>query len=186
MEASNVVPNAEVRSRRRLWKSTVAVAFAVAFLGMGPAWLDPPDALAQGDDPPQLSISLEFDGFEPQVFSEIRGLSSEIDAIELRHSRPRQPRVDGRASVVLSRQLSADRDLWDWHKRIVESGRIQERRSGSIVVLDPSGGEIARWSFTNAWPSEIFTGGLRVATGDINVLVETVTLQAETIERESP
>lgn len=192
MADSYVVPDAEVRSRRRLWKSTVALAFAVAFLGMGPAWLDPPDALAQENDPPQLSVSLEFDGLEPQVFTELQGITTEVVAVGPQRRRPTpkltQSIADGKLSAVVSRPLSADRDLWDWHQRIIESGRIRELRSGSIVVFDAAGGEIARWNFTNGWPAKVHTGGAFVALGDgsIHFLVETVTIHFQKIEAGSP
>lgn len=185
MADSCVVPSAEFRSRRRLRKITVAAAFAVAILLMGSAWLDPPAALAQEESNllPQVSdevlVVFEFADFETQVFSELHGIPSEVEIVE---APPHRPRANGRVSAVVSRTLSADRDLWDWHRRIIENGRIHERRSGSIVVLDPAGVELARWSFTNGWPSKIEVGTLEAGTSE--VLTEKITITAETIERE--
>lgn len=185
MADSCVVPCAEFRSRRRLWKSTFAIAFAVAVFLMGSAWLDPPAALAQEEDNllPRVSdevlVVFEFADFESQIFSRLEGLPSEIVAVG---PPPHRPRINGRVSAAVSRPLSADRDLWDWHQRIIESGQIHERRSGSIVVLDPAGGELARWSFTNGWPSKIEVGTLKAGASE--VLTEEITITFEKIERE--
>lgn len=184
MADSCSVPLIEVRSKRRLWKSTVAVAFAVVVYLMGSAWLDPPAALAQEDDVllPRVSdevlVVFEFADFEPQEFKEVSGLKSESQVVE---APPHRPRVEGRVSAVVSRPLSADRDLWDWHQRIIESGRIDERRSGSIVVFDAAGGEIARWNFTLGWPSEIDVG---TQADTSEVLTEKITITFEEIQRE--
>lgn len=179
------IPRAEIRWRRRHWKSTIAVAFAVATLLMSLAWLDPPASLAQEEDNllPRVSdevlVAFEFADFEPQVFSELRRITSEVVDGD---PPPRRPRADGRVSAVVSRPLTADRDLWDWHQRIIRSGRIEERRSGSIVVLDPAGREIAKWNFTNGWPSKIEVGTLKA--GQSEILVEQVTITFQEIERE--
>lgn len=184
MADSCVVSSAEVPSRRRLWRYTGAVAIAVSVSLVGSAWLDPPDAIAQEDEllAPEVSddvlVVFEFADFETQVFSELQGITSEIAVID---PPPRRPRVDVRVSAVVSRPLSADLALWDWHQRIIKSGKIQERRSGSIVVLDLTGEEISRWSFLGGYPS--FYGGVMVGN---NPFTETVTMQFEKIERVSP
>lgn len=185
MADSCVVPCAKIRSRRGLWKSTVVVAFAVAVLLMGSAWLDPPAALAQEEDNllPRVSdevlVVFEFADFETQVFSELQRITSGVVAGD---PPPRRPRAEGRASAVVSRPLTADRDLWDWHQRIIESGRIHERRSGSIVVLDPAGEELARWNFTNGWPSKIEVGTLEAGQSEVLVEEITITFQEITLE----
>ena len=55
--------------------------------------------------------------------------------------------------------------LWGWFndirdKGILLSDRTNNRKSGSIVMYDSTNVEIARFNFTNGWPSKISTDQL--------------------------
>ena len=55
------------------------------------------------------------------------------------------------------------------------------RRDGSISAYDSSGGLIAKWAFSNAWPSKIEPQRLDPSTND--PISEAVTLQYEHLEK---
>ena len=76
--------------------------------------------------------------------------------------------------------------LWGWFNDIRDKGmklsdRTSNRKSGSIVMYDSSNAEIARFNFTNGWPSKIATDQLSVESND--PVKETITLTVESLAR---
>ena len=76
--------------------------------------------------------------------------------------------------------------LWVWfhdirNKGILQSDRTNNRKNGSIVIYDSTHVEVARFNFTNGWPSKISTDQLSVDSND--PVKENVTLTIETLER---
>ena len=57
------------------------------------------------------------------------------------------------------------------------------RKNASLVMYDYEGKPVARYHLTNAWPSKIEIGALKAGASE--VLIETVTIVAERIERVS-
>ena len=56
------------------------------------------------------------------------------------------------SNIVLKWGMSADMELYDWHRQIVLGEVV--RKNGSIIVLDRQGNEVARWNFVRAWPTK--------------------------------
>ena len=76
--------------------------------------------------------------------------------------------------------------IWGWFndiesKGILLSDRTNNRKSGSIVLYDSTHKEVARFNFTNGWPSKISTDQLSVDSND--PVKETITLVCERLER---
>ncbi len=76
--------------------------------------------------------------------------------------------------------------LWEWFNDIRDKGihladRTSNRKSGSIVMYDSTNTEIARFNFTNGWPSKISTDQLSVDSND--PIKETITLTVESLAR---
>ena len=121
-------------------------------------------------------------------FSEVSGLASEIDVIELKEntrdgklvihkspgaikpptspsSAPRtRPRRSGTGTRPCSRARSARR-----------------RKNGSVILKSYDGSEVARYNFTNAWVSKVSTGTLKAGANE--VLMEEASLVCESFER---
>src|SRR5690606_14488347 len=100
---------------------------------------------------------VEIDGIRRAAFQECSGIDSSVDVIEYREggrndAARKLPGMAKFSNIVLKRGITDDRDLFDWHRRVVE-GRT-ERRNGSIVLLDRAGSEVARWNFRRAWPTK--------------------------------
>jgi phage tail-like protein len=130
------------------------------------------------------NFHVEIGGILRASFHECSGLDSAIDVIEHREggwntSLRKLPGMTKHANIVLKWGLSTDRDLVDWHQKIVE-GEI-DRRDGSIVLLDRRGQETARWNFTRAWPAK-WTGPSLTAEGN-DVAIETLELAHEGLVR---
>ena len=93
---------------------------------------------------------LEVDGVSAAGFVRCRGLDAAFDVLEYREGGLDGVRLfrDRRRSgkLRLERGLTRSRSLWQWFER-------GDPRSASVVLLDPSGQESARWTLERAWPS---------------------------------
>ncbi len=107
-------------------------------------------------------FTVEFQGVIVGAFQEVTGLGSSNEVVEYKASGSKGQyviqKVPGRMTwnnVTLKRGITDAMDLWDWRKQI-EEGKINEaRKNGAVVMYDQNGTEIARWEFTNAWPSKL-------------------------------
>jgi phage tail-like protein len=130
------------------------------------------------------NFHVELGGISRAAFHEATGLDSSVDVIEHREGgwnlSPRKlPGQTKHANIVLKWGLSTDRELIDWHQRIVD-GEI-DRRDGSIVLLNRRGEEVARWNFVRAWPAK-YTGPAFNAEGN-DVAIETLEFAHEGVRR---
>jgi len=107
-------------------------------------------------------FSLEVQGAVTGFFTEIGGLGSETEVVDHKIVTPEGheviQKIPGRlkwGEITLKRGVTAEMDMWKWRK-LVEDGKISNaRKNGSIVMYDEALKEIARWNFTNGWPSKI-------------------------------
>ena len=88
-------------------------------------------------------------------FAEVEGLATETDIVEYREGNEdisvgRLLRIRKRANIILRRGFTNSKDLWDWHKKVVEGQR--QRLHGTITVLDESRKPAIVWEFFDAWP----------------------------------
>ena len=118
---------------------------------------------ARATDPlVSFHFSLEVQGAVTGFFTEISGLGSETEIVEHKVVTPAGQevvqKIPGRlkwTEITLKRGVTAEMDMWKWRK-LVEDGNITNaRKNGSIVMYDEALKEIARWNFTNGWPSKI-------------------------------
>ncbi len=116
-------------------------------------------------------------------FSEVSGLVSESEIVEFQvGNRPTTYKIPGRTrfgNVVLRKGCTVSTDLYDWRRR-VERGE-DDRRSGSVILLDGELRERARWNFYDAWPCRYEAPELSAT--DTAISVETLELCVERIER---
>ena len=129
-------------------------------------------------------FTVEFQDVIVGAFQEVSGLGSSNEVVEYKASGSKGQyiihKVPGRLTwnnITLKRGITDATDLWDW-RRLVEEGKVEEaRKNGSVVMYDQTGQEIARWNFTNAWPSKL-TGpsadakSNEVAIEELEVVVE--------------
>jgi phage tail-like protein len=106
------------------------------------------DALAS------YTFSIEIDRTEIAQFSEVSGLASEVDVIELKENT-----IDGKlvihktpgaikpATVTLKRAKNSSTELWKWHEAVTQGKLGDARRNGSIVMKGFDGSEVARYNF---------------------------------------
>ena len=65
------------------------------------------------------------------------------------------------------------------HERLVGG-----RKTASLVMYNTTGDPVARYNLENAWPAKLEIGALRA--GASSVLLETVTLVCENLQRVAP
>lgn len=127
---------------------------------------------------------VEIDGIIRAAFQHVSGFDSTVEVIDHREGGENTTvrKVPGQtkySDIQLRWGMSDDRDIYDWHHRII-TGDI-ERKNGSIVLLDRHGTEVARWNFVRAWPSAYKGADLNAEGND--VAIESMTLAHEGVSR---
>jgi phage tail-like protein len=127
---------------------------------------------------------VELDGIARAAFTEVSGLDATTDPVEYReggeNSTVRQlPSMTKYSNIVLKWGMSADLELYNWHRQIVLGEVV--RKDGSIIVLDRQGNEVARWNFVRAWPTKYDLPDFNASGND--VAIETLELAHEGVER---
>jgi phage tail-like protein len=122
------------------------------------------------------SFSLEIDSVALALFTEVSGLESSTDVMEVQ-----QATKDGKAIfmrlpgkqlskpgtlTLKSKSVGAAEALWKWRKEIIDGKTANAMRNGSIVIYDDEGKEMGRWNFTKAWPSKLSLGALSAGSND--------------------
>src|SRR5579883_1846594 len=86
-------------------------------------------------------------------------------------------------TFTLKRGITDAMDMWKWRK-LVEQGDIDSaRKNGSITMYNQQGTAVAKWNFTNAWPSKLT--GPSANAGNNEVAIEELELTHEGYERVS-
>jgi phage tail-like protein len=147
----------------------------------------PTEAAAQPSPSERCFFALQIEGFFNAAFPQVSGLGSETLLKERGENQPVLKKVPGAlkwGDIELKRGISTDTALWTWRK-MVEDGDLNEaRKNGSLVMFDAAGGEIARWNFTNGWPSKVHVQGSE--SGDAACAWEMLTLTVDSVRREMP
>jgi phage tail-like protein len=139
---------------------------------------------------------LEIDG-DKLILSGVSGLDLEMGVVSVQ-----QVGKDGKVqhiktlgqvttvpelSITRMAPMNAMSDpIWKWFQTIRTKGfagasRVDNRKNGSIVLYDTAYSEVARFNFTNGWPSKISTDSLTTESND--AVKETITLVIENLDR---
>lgn len=156
-----------------------------------------PNDLIDKDPLIAQNFFLEIDGEVVTILSSVSGLDVEMEV-----ATAQQVGKDGKSKMIktlagrnkagdlslvrLAPSDSTQDKLWGWfhdirNKGILLSDRTNNRKNGSVVLYDSTHKEVARFNFTNGWPSKISTDQLSVDSND--PVKETVTLTIESLER---
>jgi phage tail-like protein len=142
----------------------------------------PNDAIAS------YHFAVEIDNTEIAQFSELSGITSEIDVIDLKENgfdgKPVQKKLPGMRkppTITLKRAKNASMDLWNWHYAMYQGKVTDARRNGSVILYDFEFGEIARYNFINGWVSKISMGAAKAGANE--VLTEECTIVCEDLVR---
>lgn len=126
---------------------------------------------------------VEIDGITQGHFRECTGLGSSVEVIENPEGgNGHVGKMPGRVkypNIVLKWGLTHDTDLYEWHRTALQ-GTIQ-RKHGSIIQLDSTGNERARWNFVDGWPTK--WDGPTFNAGATELSIETLEIAHEGVER---
>jgi phage tail-like protein len=103
---------------------------------------------------PALWFELEIQGKAIGYFTEVTGLSAEVETMtyseggmnEFQHKLPTRVKYP---NLVLKRGMTTKSDLQTWFQK---SHTQAERTSISLTMLNQAGDTIRTWSFVNAYP----------------------------------
>ncbi|GLZ39452.1 phage tail protein [Actinokineospora sp. NBRC 105648] len=134
-------------------------------------------------------FSITIDGYEIASFSELQGITTEVEPVELMESTDKEvvlKKLPGKtkpATLVLKRGKNSSMELWAWHEAVLMGDIVAARKSCSLIMYGTDGKPVARYHLEHAWPSKLEIGALKA--GSSEVLMETVTIVSERIQRVS-
>lgn len=104
-----------------------------------------------------FSFRVEIDGIAVASFTEVEGLNVTVDVFEYREGtdqlKPQLvPGVAHFGPLKLRKGItSPNKELWDWMKMTID-GTV-DKRSMSVILMDPAKNDIMRINLSEAWPS---------------------------------
>jgi len=129
-------------------------------------------------------------GFEA-VFSELAGISSEVEQVEYMEASVKGPmfgRFLGKAkppTVTLKRSMSTGKDtsaIWKWHA--AARNAVPDAYKDTTLKLFAAGGDpekaVKTYLLTNAIPTKLDIAGMKAGASE--VVVQTLTLMCDSIE----
>lgn len=143
--------------------------------------------MARNDPFRNFRFRLEIDGIQQAGFSEVAIAETSTDAIDYREgNEPAHVRkLDGLnkyGNITLKYGVTTDSlKLFAWHKSIVEGQIAANRKKVTIVVLDETGADKARFVVSEAWPVKYHPSDLNAKGNE--VFVESLELVNEGMER---
>jgi phage tail-like protein len=146
--------------------------------------------LAPGDAITAARFSIVIDGYQIASFSELIGISTEVEPVELLESTEKEvmlKKLPGKKkppTLTLKRGKNQSMELWLWHEAVLMGDIVAARKSCSLVMYSTDGTPVARYHLEMAWPSKLEVGGLKAGASE--VLYETVTIVCEHIQRVAP
>jgi phage tail-like protein len=133
-------------------------------------------------------FKIEVKGTSIATFQEVSGITSEMEVVTLKANdmlgKPIIKQMIGAMkppTITLKRAADSSMDLWNWHKAAIDGDLVGARREGSIVQLDFTHQEVARYNFFDAWVSKLTATGMKA--GDNTPSIEEVTIVCERLER---
>jgi phage tail-like protein len=138
---------------------------------------------------PVFHFSVSLGGGSPVGFSEVSGLSQEVQAIEYRDGLMsgttlplKSPGLKKAGNITLKRgMVTSNNDLYNWLNNNGSPGA--DRRDITITLLNDENNPVFVWSITQAWPVKIEGPGLK-ATGN-ETAIESIELVHEGITLKS-
>lgn len=135
-------------------------------------------------------FSITIDGYEIASFSELTGIKTEIKTVDYVESGEKgllQSKLPGNpelSTLSFKKAQTNSLDMWAWHEAARIGQMDQARKSASLVMFDAAGKPVARYHLENAWVPKIEIGALKA--GSAEVLMETVTIVCDHLQRVSP
>lgn len=130
-------------------------------------------ALDKFDSSPANGFIVKIDGIEVPKVTEVSGLKSEVDKIELK-----QQTSDGKYIVrqligrvkagefTVTRGLTESKTVTDWLKVVMDGDVAGARKTASVALLDYKGDTIKTYSFINCWVRSVELNSLKAGAAE--------------------
>jgi phage tail-like protein len=134
-------------------------------------------------------FSLAMDGNEIASFSDLGGITAEVESVPYLESNDQEVRYNqlpGKAKppmIVLKRVMNRGMELSAWHDA-VRKGQMDAARRSCTLTMYADGKPVAKYWLEQAWPTKLDISAMKA--GSSAVMYETVTLVCEYIQRVSP
>jgi phage tail-like protein len=158
---------------------------STSFIGhKGDAMTQPADVITAN------RFAIVIDGYEIAVFSELSGITAEVETSEYWETSGDAVAVNklpGKfkpPTVTLKRGMNGSLELWSWHEAARKGTIGAARRSCSLIMYNAEGKPVGKYWLEKAWPTKMELAGLKAGAGE--ALIETVTLTCEYIQRVAP
>lgn len=136
-------------------------------------------------------FSITIDGYEIASFTELAAITTEVRPVDFLDPADREevvvkqlPGTRVPPTIILRRGMSRDTELWAWHEAVIHGDMAAARKSASLSMFNAEGKPVARYWLENAWPSKIEITAVKAGASE--VLVETVTITCENLQRVAP
>jgi phage tail-like protein len=135
-------------------------------------------------------FSIVIDGVEIAQFSELSGIVTEVEPVDFLESSDKEvifKKLPGKRKpphITLKRGKNLSTELWSWHEAVLTGDIAVARKSCSLVMYGFNGQAVARYHCENAWPAKLEISALKAGASE--VLMETVTIVCESLQRVSP
>ena len=149
------------------------------------------DSGASPEDPlVSFDFMLDIVGMGEGYFTEVSGIESETEIVEMKHNTSdgkvvirKVPGEEKFADITLKKGITSSLDVWKWRQLVVEGKIDQARQNGTITMFNQQHEPVARWNFTNGWPSKVSGPGLK--SDDNNFGIEEITICHEGLWRDT-
>jgi phage tail-like protein len=137
-----------------------------------------------------FNFLLELEGAIAGYFTECSGVGSENEIVEHKvvdksgHEVVRK--IPGRLKwqdVTLKRGITSSLQIWEWRDFVVKGSMSDARKNMTITMLDRNYNPVAKWHFSNAWPSKVTGPSFKADSNEFGV--EEVTIVHEGMYRET-
>lgn len=109
-----------------------------------------------------MSVSLEVNGVDFTRVTGCETFGSETEVVEHKivdqQGREIIAKIPGRTkllNIVCTANLTSGKTIADWRKQVEDGQIATARKDGAIVLRDAVGQEVARYNFTDGWPSSL-------------------------------
>jgi phage tail-like protein len=126
---------------------------------------------ARNDPYRGFNFVVDFGDQTIAAFSEVSGLTAEGDSVDYREGTDKANNVRKLvglrkfANITLKRGYTRNNKLWLWYANIANG--TQDRRDGTITLLDEARTAVLRWRLRAAWVNKIEGPALKASGNDV-------------------
>lgn len=129
---------------------------------------------------------VEIDGITTAAFAEATIPDSTTETVDYREGvdPTYQRKLSGLTkwgNVTLKKGLTDSLDLYDWKKKVEETGAMGARKNISLILIDEAGNDKARWNIVEAWPTKYDASDFNAKNNE--VVIESLEIVNEGITR---